>query len=81
METIEILFEGTIEVKDNQNQILVSRYESIMAKSKKKSITEIFKSFNKPINDLQHHGKYYETKDITLKFFLTFTDILKAKYL
>ena len=46
METIEILYEGTTEVKDNQRQILVSQYEGFMAKPNK-SITEVFERFNK----------------------------------
>ena len=50
-EIIEILCEGTTEVKDNQKQILVSQYESFMAKPNE-SIIEVFERFNKLINDL-----------------------------
>ena len=43
------------------------------------SITEVFKSFNKLINDLKLHNKYYETKKVKLKFLLTLPDNLESK--
>ena len=57
-ETIEILCEGSNEVKDNQKQILVSQYGGFMTKANE-SITEVFERFNKLINDLHIHNKYY----------------------
>ena len=77
-ETIEILCEGTIEVKDNQRQILVSQYEGFMA-NPNENITEVFERFNKLINDLQLHNKYYKTKEVNLKFLLTLPDHLESK--
>ena len=50
-EKIEILCEGTKEVKSNQRRILISQYEGFMDKSKE-SITDVFKRFNKLINNL-----------------------------
>ncbi|MCI37079.1 hypothetical protein A2U01_0058303, partial [Trifolium medium] len=75
-EKIEILCEGTEEVRKNQRQILVSRYEAFMAKPRE-SITDVFEKFNKLINDLQLHGKYYENHEINLKFLLTLPDHLE----
>ena len=49
-----------------------------MAKSNE-SITEVFERFNKLINDLQLHGKYYETKEVNLKFLLTLPEHLERK--
>ena len=43
------------------------------------SITEVFERFNKLINDLQLHNKYYETKEVNLKFLLTLPDHLESK--
>ena len=77
-EIIEIFCEGTTEVKDNQRQILVSRYEGFMA-NPNGSITELFERFNKQINDLQLHNKYYETKEVNLKFLLTMPNHLESK--
>lgn len=77
-ETIEILCEGTEEVKENQRQLLVSQYETFMSKQNE-SITEVFERFNKLINDLQMHGKQYETKEKNLKFLLTLPDHLESK--
>ena len=77
-ETIKILCEGTTNVKDNQNQILVSQYESFIAKSNE-SINEVFDRFNKLINNLQLNGKYYKTNEVNLNFILTLTDHLESK--
>ena len=65
-------------MKDNKKQILVSQYEGFMAKANE-SITEVFERFNKLINDLQLHNKYYETKEVNLKFLLTLPDHLESK--
>ena len=56
-EKIEILCEGTEEVRSNQRRILISQYEGFMAKPKE-SITYVFE--RKLINDLQFHDKYYD---------------------
>ncbi|XP_074355805.1 uncharacterized protein LOC141695460 [Apium graveolens] len=50
-ENIEILCEGTEEVRSNQRKILVSQYEGFMAKPKE-DINEVFERLNKLINDL-----------------------------
>ena len=50
-EKIEILCEGTKDVRSNQRRILVSKYEYFMEKPKE-VITEVFERFNKLINDL-----------------------------
>ena len=75
-EKIEILCEGTEEVRSNQRRILISQYEGFMAKPKE-SIIDVFERFNKLINDLQLHDKYYEAKEVNLKFLLTLPDHLK----
>ncbi|KAL8102703.1 hypothetical protein AgCh_027290 [Apium graveolens] len=77
-EKIEILGEGTEEVRSNQRRILISQYEVFMAKPKE-SITDVFERFNKMINDLQLHDKYYEAGEVNLKFFLTLSDHLEQK--
>ena len=77
-ETIEILSEGSAEVKDNQKQIPVSQYEGFMTKANER-IIEIFERFNKLINDLKLHNKYYDTNEVNLKFLLTLPDHLESK--
>ncbi|KAL8126061.1 hypothetical protein AgCh_013373 [Apium graveolens] len=77
-EKIEILCEETEEVRSNQRRILISQYEGFMAKPKE-SITEVFERFNKLINDLQPHDKYYGAEEMNLKFFLTLSDHLEQK--
>ncbi|KAL8132490.1 hypothetical protein AgCh_008109 [Apium graveolens] len=75
---IEILCEGTEEVRSNQRRILVSQSEGFMAKPKE-NLTNVFERFNKLINDLQLHDKYYETEAVNLKFLLTLPDHLEQK--
>ena len=75
---IEILCEGTEEVRSNQRRILVSQYEGFMAKPKEE-ITEVIERFNKLINDLQLHDKYYEAEEVNLKFLLALPDHLEQK--
>ncbi|KAL8102940.1 hypothetical protein AgCh_027465 [Apium graveolens] len=77
-EKIEILCEGTEEVRSNQRRILISQYEGFMAKPKE-SIIDVFEKFNKLINDLQLHEKYYEAEEVNLKFLLTLPDHLEQK--
>ncbi|KAL8099901.1 hypothetical protein AgCh_032235 [Apium graveolens] len=77
-EKIEILCEGTEEVRSNQRRILISQYEGFMAKPKE-SITDVFERFNKLINDLKLHDKYYEAEEVNLKFLLTLPDHLEQK--
>ena len=43
---IEVLCEGTEEVKENKKHILVSQYEAFMAQPKE-DITEVFERFHK----------------------------------
>ncbi|KAL8104912.1 hypothetical protein AgCh_028905 [Apium graveolens] len=75
-EKIEILCERTEEVRSNQRRILISQYEGFMSKPKE-SITDVFERFNKMINDLQLHDKYYEAEEVNLKFLLTLPDHLE----
>ncbi|KAL8108544.1 hypothetical protein AgCh_024854 [Apium graveolens] len=77
-EKIEILCEGTNKVRSNQRRILVSQYEGFMAKPKE-GITEVFERFNKIINDLQLHDKYYEAEEVNMKFLLALPDHLEQK--
>ena len=62
----------------NQRRILISQYEGFIAKPKE-SIIDVFERFNKLINDLQLHDKYYEAEEVNLKFLLTLPDHLEQK--
>ncbi|KAL8154895.1 hypothetical protein AgCh_000304 [Apium graveolens] len=77
-EKIEILCEGTGEVRSNQKRILISQYEGFMAKPNE-GITDVFERFNKLINDLQLHDKFYDVEEVNLKFLLTLPDHLEQK--
>ncbi|KAL8114672.1 hypothetical protein AgCh_021511 [Apium graveolens] len=74
--------ERPVRVKDQKEQVLrnktVKLYKGFMARPKE-SITHVFERFNKLINDLQLHDKYYEAKEVNLKFLLTLPDHLELK--
>ena len=58
---IEILCEGTEEVKENRRQILVTQYEAFMAQPRE-SITEMFERFHKLVTELQMNEKDLQHK-------------------
>ncbi|KAK1397029.1 hypothetical protein POM88_006892 [Heracleum sosnowskyi] len=69
-ETIEIINEGTEEVRENRMAILISEYEHFKS-NPGEGISEVFERYNKLINDLNLHGKYYTIREINKKFLLT----------
>ncbi|KAL8110399.1 hypothetical protein AgCh_026209 [Apium graveolens] len=69
---------GTKEVRSKQRRIQVSQCEGLMAKPKE-SITDVFVRFNKLINYLQIHDKYYEVEEVYLKFLLTLPNHVEQK--
>ncbi|KAL8090750.1 hypothetical protein AgCh_039990 [Apium graveolens] len=56
----------------------LDNYEGFMAKPKE-CITDVFERFNKLINDLQLHDKFYDVEEVNLKFLLTLPDHLEQK--
>lgn len=66
------------EVKENQRQILVSQYEAFMAKPGEE-LTHMFERFSSLIAELNIHGKFYEKKEVNVKFLLTLHVHLKHK--
>ncbi|KAL8124411.1 hypothetical protein AgCh_012163 [Apium graveolens] len=56
----------------------LDNYEGFMAKPKE-GITDVFERFNKLINDLQLHDKFYDVEEVNLKFLLTLPDHLEQK--
>ena len=69
-ETIEIINEGTEEVRENRMEILTSEYEHFRS-NPGEGISEVFERYNKLINNLNLHGKFYTIKEINRKFLLT----------
>ena len=62
-ETIETINEGTEEVRENRMEILTSEYEHFRSKPGE-GISEVFERYNKLINNLNLHGKFYTIKEI-----------------
>jgi len=75
---IELLCEGSEEVRENQKQILVSQYEAFMA-NQGEELTIMFERFSKLLGELQLHGKPYDKKEVNLKFLLTLPNHLESR--
>lgn len=69
-EIIQIINEGTEEVRENRLEILTSEYEHFRS-NPGEGISEVFERYNKLINNLNLEGKYYTTKEVNRKFMLT----------
>ena len=77
-DTIELLMEGTTEVKENRLDILTSQYEAFKS-LRGESITQVFERYNKLLNDLNLHGKVYTSREVNRKFMLTLPSHLEHK--
>ncbi|XP_074355324.1 uncharacterized protein LOC141694519 [Apium graveolens] len=69
-QTIELLMEGTEDVRENRLDILTTQYEAFKSLPGE-NITSVFERLNKLINELSIYGKRYEQKEINRKFMLT----------
>ena len=77
-ETIKTINEGTKEVRENMLEILTSEYEHFKSNSEE-GISEVFERYNKLINKLNLHGKFYTQKEINKKFLLALPTHLEHK--
>ncbi|KAL8118554.1 hypothetical protein AgCh_016177 [Apium graveolens] len=69
-ETIEVINEGTEEVRENKLEILTSEYEHFKS-NPGEGISEVFERYNALINNLNINGKYYSIREVNKKFLLT----------
>ena len=58
---IELLMEGTVEVKENILDILTSQYEAFKSLHGE-SINQVFERYNKLLNDLNLYRKVYTSR-------------------
>ena len=77
-DTIELLMEGTAEVKENRLDILTSQYEAFKSLPGE-NISQVFERYNKLLNDLNLHGKHYSSREVNRKFMLTLPSHLEHK--
>ncbi|XP_074323206.1 uncharacterized protein LOC141660144 [Apium graveolens] len=77
-QTIELLMEGTEDVRENRLDILTTQYEAFKSLPGE-NITSVFERLNKLINELSIYGKRYEQKEINRKFMLTLPTHLISK--
>lgn len=69
-DTIELLMEGTEEVKENRLDILTSQYEAFKSLPGE-SVTVVFERFTRLLNELSIQGKTYPLRESNRKFMLT----------
>ena len=69
-DTIQLIMEGTEEVKENRLDILTSQYEAFKS-NPGESISNVFERFNKILNELSIQGKTYPLRETNRKFMLT----------
>ena len=77
-DTIELIMEGTEEVRENRVDILTSRYEAFKS-NPGESITQVFERYNKLLNELVIQGKKYPQREINRKFMLTLPSHVEHK--
>ncbi|KAL8102655.1 hypothetical protein AgCh_027252 [Apium graveolens] len=66
-DTIQIICDGTEQVRENKMQLLIQQYEHFH-NEESESLTDIFSRFQKLLNALKLHGRVYHTKDSNVKF-------------
>jgi len=66
-DTIQIICDGTEQVRENKMQLLIQQYEHFHFEEGE-TLTDIFSRFQKLLNALKLHGRVYQTKDSNLKF-------------
>ena len=69
-DTIELIIEGTEEVKENRLDILTSQYEAFKSLSRESNI-QVFERYNKLLNELSIQGKTYPLRETNRNFMLT----------
>ena len=77
-DTIELIMEGTEEVKENRLDILTSQYEAFKSLSGE-SITQVYERYNKLLNELSIQGKTYPLRETHRKFMLTLPIMLSIR--
>ena len=66
-ETLQVLCEGTEEVRENNKGMLIQQYEYFMA-FPKETLTETYNRLKQLVNNLRLHNKIYENMEINIKF-------------
>ena len=66
-DTIQILCEGTEQVRENKMQLLIQQYEHFHFKQSE-TLSDTYSRFQKLLNALKLFGRLYSTKDTNLKF-------------
>ncbi|XP_074327849.1 uncharacterized protein LOC141665767 [Apium graveolens] len=66
-DTVQVLCDGTAQVRKNKMQLLIQQYDHFHFEHGE-SVSDIFSRFQKLLNGLKLYGRVYQTKDFNLKF-------------
>uniref|UniRef100_A0A164VA75 CCHC-type domain-containing protein n=1 Tax=Daucus carota subsp. sativus TaxID=79200 RepID=A0A164VA75_DAUCS len=77
-DTLEIINEGSEEVRENKKEILMAQYEQF-GSHPGEGISEVFIRLNNLINNLNLNGKFYDKKEVNMKFLLTLPEHLEHR--
>ncbi|XP_074323588.1 uncharacterized protein LOC141660501 [Apium graveolens] len=77
-DTIEVINEGTEEVRENRLEILISQYKQFRS-NPSEGISEVFQRLNKLVNDLNLNGKTNTNWEINRKFLFTLPEHLEHR--
>ena len=66
-DTLQVICEGTEQVRENKMQLFIQQYEHFHF-SHGESLNDTFSRFQKLLNSLKLYGRIYPTKDTNLKF-------------
>ena len=77
-DTLEIINEGSEEVRENKKEILMAQYEQF-GSNPGEGISEVFIRLNNLINNLNLNGKFYDKKEVNMKFLLTLPEHLEHR--
>ncbi|KAL8148605.1 hypothetical protein AgCh_005820 [Apium graveolens] len=66
-DTVQLICEGTEQVRENKMQLLIQQYEYFHSEDRE-SLNDTFNRFQKMLNGLKLYGRVYQVKDSNLKF-------------
>ncbi|KAL8104283.1 hypothetical protein AgCh_028487 [Apium graveolens] len=66
-DTVQLICEGTEQVRENKMQLLIQQYEYFHSEEGE-SLNDTFNRFQKLLNGLKLYGRVYQVKDSNLKF-------------
>ncbi|XP_074376921.1 uncharacterized protein LOC141718435 [Apium graveolens] len=77
-DTIELLMEGTEDVREHRLDMLITQYEAFRSLPGE-GVTSVYERLNRLLNEMSRHGKKYAQHEINRKFLLALPSHLDNK--